>query len=107
MKTKRLGRQHQQGSSYGPFASLSQLASCLCAVLFFTVLAQAAPEINVESPAGTALGTNSVVGFGGSNTYGERTIPAGLTSVQAVAAGAFHSIALRAKILASRAGSGA
>lgn len=31
----------------------------------------------------------------GRNTYGEKTIPAGLTGVTAIAAGAFHSLALK------------
>jgi alpha-tubulin suppressor-like RCC1 family protein len=38
----------------------------------------------------------TVVGWG-YNEYGQATIPAGLTNVAAIAAGYFHSLALKAK----------
>ena len=52
-----------------------------------------APEIAIEQPVGTPL-DKTVVAWG-SNAYGQTTVPAGLTDVQAVAAGENHTLALK------------
>jgi alpha-tubulin suppressor-like RCC1 family protein len=52
------------------------------------------PEIAVEQPAGALLTSNRVVAWG-YNSYKQTTIPAGLTDVQAIAAGQFHTVALQ------------
>ncbi len=44
--------------------------------------------------AGNAFGASRVVAWGG-NTYGEATVPAGLTNVVAVASASFHNLALK------------
>ena len=51
------------------------------------------PEITLEQPAGTAIG-NSAVAWG-SNLQGQTNVPAGLTDLQAIAVGAFHTVALK------------
>lgn len=54
-----------------------------------------APEIGVEQSVGIALaGRGNVVAWG-DNTDGQTSVPAGLASVQAIAAGVAHTVALK------------
>lgn len=55
--------------------------------------AAAGPVLTLEQPAGTVLDT--VITVFGSNTAGQRIVPAGLMGVQAVSAGAGHNLALK------------
>ncbi len=58
------------------------------------LLSKAAPQLVVEQPVDTPLVPRKVVAWG-DNYNGQTTVPAGLTNVQAIAAGSSHSLALR------------
>jgi len=58
-------------------------------------------SVSVSNPYGSALSQNAwldvkILAAWGRNYYGETSIPAGLTSVVAIAGGGYHSLALRA-----------
>ena len=53
------------------------------------------PEISVEQPAGAPLSSKPIFAWG-DNSYGQITIPAGLTGAQAISAGNAHIVALKA-----------
>ena len=57
-------------------------------------VAGAAPKISIEQPAGTPLGTGTVIAWGW-NAYGQTNVPIGLSGVRAIAAGFGHNVALK------------
>jgi hypothetical protein len=61
----------------------------LCAALLLTWLPAPTVPVAADTPGGTVVAW-------GRNTYGQTSVPAGLTGVVAVAAGGFHSLALKA-----------
>ena len=73
-------------------SSLGLLALFIAGSASFAV-APAAPEIAIEQPAGITLG-NSILAWG-DNASGQTSVPAGLTDVQAIAAGLWHTVALK------------
>lgn len=67
------------------------------AALLLPMWVQAAggePEISIEQPAGTPL-SGRVIAWG-FNANGQTNVPAGLGGVNAISAGAYHSVALKA-----------
>lgn len=79
--------------------SFSRSLTSLALLPLLTVIAQAGPEITVEGPSGN-LAANTVQSFWTNSgftvtDYGQTVVPAGLTSVQAVAAGGSQGLALR------------
>lgn len=71
---------------------ITVLAVLICAS--GAILSEAAPQLVVEQPVDTPLVPRRIVAWGYNNN-GQTTVPAGLTNVQAIAAGADHSVALR------------
>ena len=62
---------------------------------FVTSIVAAGPEILVEKPVGSTIEGGAVVGWG-YTVDGQVPVPAGLTSVKAIAAGVRHCLALKA-----------
>ncbi len=63
-------------------------------VLAFSVSVQA-PELDLRTPGGTPAVGKHVFAWG-NNSFGQISVPSGLGEVKAVAAGTFHTVALKA-----------
>src|SRR5687768_7151959 len=82
-----------------PPVFLTRRACPVFITMWLVALSTAAAPALPERPASFPLSRPSVVGelvAWGSNAFGQVTIPPGATNVVAIAAGFFHSLALRA-----------